>query len=381
MHRICALLISILPWLPYGASAEPKPLKVFVLVGQSNMQGHAHVRTLEHLSMDPATRPLLAKIQTPEGKPRVSDQVWVAYLSPRGEKKGRLTTGFGADDDKIGPELMCGIHLREALDQPILIIKAAWGGKSLHTDFRPPGAKPETAAGGLKKAKPEAVGHTYRQAISYVRKVLADPGAYCPAYDKAAGYELAGFVWFQGWNDMVAGNVYPDRARAGGYDGYSELLTQLIADVRKDLKSPALPFVIGVMGVGGPVANYRPDQKRYAGIHQNFRDAMAAPARRPELKSTVAAVLTERYWDAQLSDLRHRRDKVRAEVRRMKLGRAEARAKERELLDKALSKEEQEIWARGVSNLGFHYNGSAKIMVGIGKGFAEALIALRKETE
>jgi alpha-galactosidase len=29
-----------------------------------------------------------------------------------------------------------------ALAEPVLIIKAAWGGKSLHTDFRPPSAGP-----------------------------------------------------------------------------------------------------------------------------------------------------------------------------------------------------------------------------------------------
>ena len=54
-----------------------------------------------------------------------------------------------------------------------------------------------------------------------------------------AGYELAGFVWFQGWNDMVGRDVYPNRDKPGGYDLYSRLMAQLIRDVRKDLSAPS----------------------------------------------------------------------------------------------------------------------------------------------
>ena len=40
--------------------AEAKPLKVYLLAGQSNMQGHARTTTMEHIGMDPETAPLLA---------------------------------------------------------------------------------------------------------------------------------------------------------------------------------------------------------------------------------------------------------------------------------------------------------------------------------
>lgn len=138
-HLLSPLILAcLLGFSGLVASADTKPLKVFLLVGQSNMQGHAHVRTLEHIGMDPKTAPLLKEIQTKEGTPRVSDHVWVSYLSNGGEKQGKLTTGYGADENKIGPELTFGIHMQKMLDEPILIIKAAWGGKSLHTDFRSP---------------------------------------------------------------------------------------------------------------------------------------------------------------------------------------------------------------------------------------------------
>ena len=125
-----------------SAAAQEKPLKIFVLVGQSNMQGHAHVRTLPHMGMDPSTSSMLAEIQSDDGEPDVFEDIWISYLSSDGVKTGQLTTGFGASELKIGPELTFGIYMQKKLQEPILIIKAAWGGKSLNTDFRPPSAGP-----------------------------------------------------------------------------------------------------------------------------------------------------------------------------------------------------------------------------------------------
>ena len=102
----------------------------------------------------------------------------------------------------------------------------------------------------------------------------------------------------------------------------------VILDVRKDLEAPKLPFVIGVLGVGGPVDLYLPGQQRYKGIHQNYRDAMAAPASMPEFRGNVAAVLTELYWDQELTRLRARQNEINQQVR-------EAQS------EKSLSREEQ----------------------------------------
>ena len=44
-----------------------------------------------------------------------------------------------------------------------------------------------------------------------------------------------------------------------------------------------------------------------------------------------------------------------------------------------MTQEEAEIIKKGVSNQGFHYLGSAKIMAGIGKGFAETMIELQEK--
>ncbi|MCG8651194.1 MAG: sialate O-acetylesterase [Pirellulales bacterium] len=392
LRLIIACVLGL--WIGNLSAKEREPLKVYILAGQSNMQGHAHVRTLEHIGMDPQTATLLDNIQREDGTARVHEDVWISYLSTGGEKQGRLTTGFGADENKIGPELTFGIHMQRLLDEPILIIKTAWGGKSLHTDFRPPSAGPfefssrqieqlekqgkDVAA--IKAEKAKATGHYYRLMVEHVQQVLADIQNVYPDYDPNQGYQLAGFVWFQGWNDMVDRGTYPDRDQPGGYDQYSELLAHFIRDVRKDLSVPRLPFVIGVMGVGGPVEKYLPGQLRYKGIHQNFRRAMAAPAQLPEFNDNVAAVLTERYWDMELVDLRARDAKIKRQVKTLRaegtIGRQDERAKLEELRVKEFTERERETLQKGVSNFEFHYLGCAKIMVQIGRGFAEAMAGL-----
>lgn len=296
--------------------SSAQPLKVFILAGQSNMEGHAEIRTFDYIGKDPLTAPILKEMRHPDGTPRVCDRVWMSYLtgpydgSANGEGLGKLTAGFGARGDqptknggKIGPEFTFGIYMEKELKEPILIIKTAWGGRSLNTEFRPPSAGPYTlpketqeqwdkhpqGAHGIPKAedrkqwqeeKNAATGVFYRMMIEHVQKVLADPMRVCPAYDPEEGYELAGFVWLQGFNDMVDGQTYPD----GSYDEYSRLLAHFIRDVRQDLSAPKMPFVIGVMGVDGEK-------------NVKFRQAMAAPAGMPEFQGNVVAVDTAPFWD------------------------------------------------------------------------------------
>jgi len=409
---VCALGLAV-----NLVQAQHRPLKVFVLVGQSNMQGHAHVRTLPHIGMDPETKPMLDEILDDQGQPRVVEDVWISYLSSDGVKKGQLTTGFGADQNKIGPELTFGIYMQKRLGEPILLIKTAWGGKSINTDFRSPGAGPyefgEDVLNRLRDQgkdieavqaeKRQATGVYYRSSVEHFKNVLADIKTVYPGYDPKQGYELAGLVWFQGWNDMVDNGTYPRRNEPGGYQAYSDVLGHWIRDMRKDLSSPDLPVVIGVLGVGGPVADYSPDQKRYRETHQNFRDAMAAPAGLDEFKGNVVAVLTENYWDPELDAIVARDEQIRNRVNNFKKEgklddlvkeiRADGELGQEELqvfrqlqnegkLEQALlarlgattfNAREMQVLELGKSNAAYHYLGSAKILAGIGKAFAEAM--------
>lgn len=388
----------ILALLFIAAQLHAKPLQVFILAGQSNMQGHAKISTFEHIGMDPATKPMLDEMQNADGTPKVCERVWISSLGSADEiRTGKLTAGFGASQNgpKIGPEFTFGLTMQKLTDAPILIIKTAWGGKSLNTDFRPPSAGPyvfnETQLATLQKqgkdiaaiqeAKEKETGVFYRLMIEHVKSVLADIKSVVPTYDAAQGYELAGFAWFQGWNDMVDSGTYANRDKPGGYDAYSTAMTHFIRDVRKDLNTPKLPFVIGVIGVGGPTSEYGPAEQRYQSTHQNMRDAMAAPAHMPEFKGNVAAVLTEKYWDRELKLARTKENDIKEKAKKHTKEKNQKPADEKAIAEKmrteGLTERERLILDKGISNFEFHYLGSAKILGGIGKGLAEAMAELQ----
>jgi alpha-galactosidase len=390
-----------------AVGADAKPLKVFILAGQSNMEGHAKVETFDYIGDDPATAPLLKQMRDADGKPRVCDGVWISYLTGSGEKNGegfgKLTAGYGSrskpdqDGGKIGPEFTFGLTMDAALDEPVLIIKTAWGGKSLHTDFRPPSAGPYALSAFQKENYPKQTGHGipkdfeqwkldkaketgvyYRLMMEHVKKVLADPKRVCPQYDAAQGLEVAGFVWLQGWNDMVDGHVYPGN-KPDRFALYSEVLGHFIRDVRKELNVPKMPFVIGVMGVGGAKAG-----KDVVA----FREAMAAPALLPEFAGNVVAVQTAPFWSEELGAV----DEKRGQVSQMRyfldskhkdhanadghMTDEQKREYLKEFEAKLISPAEVTAWKRGASNAGYHYLGCAKTFALMGKAFAEANLKL-----
>src|SRR4029077_5929790 len=82
-------------------------------------------------------------------------------------------------------------------------------------------------------------GVSYRNMMAEVRNVRENYAAIFPQL-KGKTLEIAGFVWFQGWNDQY-----------GGQNEYASNMEHFIRDVRKDLDSPDLAFVIGVMGQNG----------------------------------------------------------------------------------------------------------------------------------
>ena len=410
LKRSLLVVAGMLSFCGSDAPAADAPVKVYILAGQSNMQGHAKVSTLAYMAEDPATAGLLSQMQDGEGGFRTVENTWISYLTQgrgpaSGEGVGPLTVGYGARaeptqaGDTIGPEYTFGLRMQEAQPGPILIIKTAWGGKSLHTDFRPPSAGPyelnehELAAiekKGLDLAAEAAdrrdrSGVFYRQMVEHVRKVLADPGRVVPGYDAEQGYELAGFVWFQGWNDMVDGSVYSERGAPGSYDAYSELLAAFIRDVRRDLDTPQLPFVIGVMGTNGPLENLEP---RYQPIHGEFRRAMAAPASLAEFQGTVIAVQTWPFWDMPLDAVAKQREQLNARKRSLEQSIAkgdvtpdDAAAELAEIATTLASPEIQGLWDRGASNAAYHYFGCGKTMALIGRAFADGLLEVSRAAE
>jgi len=286
-HR-CALMSRCLNALAaaaflatFAAPAQAKgPVQVFILAGQSNMQGQGLVEakdaagnekpgTLTAMLADPAKAPLLAHLRTPDGQWLERDDVWVYDVSEFGVAKGPLGFGFGWDlgnKDWFGPEVQFGHAIKKHVRNQVLIIKTAWGGKSLYTDFRPP------RSGG-------AVGPYYTEMIATVRRVLGNLKQEFPDYD-GSGYELAGFVWWHGWNDFCdPANAVPE---------YEQNLANLILDVRRDLDAPKLPVVIGEFT--GPWGADCAEPSALA-----IRRAQAVVAAQPEFRESARFVPTRDF--------------------------------------------------------------------------------------
>ena len=247
------------------------PIKVFILAGQSNMEGQGVV-SMDHpeyynggkgnlvWSMkNSKSAEIMKHLKDDKGKWVVRDDVKVWFKVGSGITKGGLTVGFtgyvSSEDAKvgkggnshIGPELQFGHVIGNYLDEPVLLIKTAWGGKSLYKDFRPP------SSGG-------EVGSYYTQMLAEIREALADIENLFPGR-KSHEYEIAGFVWMQGWNDMCTPEAIPE---------YDKNLVNLVKDLRKEFKLPNLPVVIGELGndgVAGP-----------GSAMQAFRDAQRSGA-------------------------------------------------------------------------------------------------------
>jgi alpha-galactosidase len=276
----------------HGQAAAAEPVKVYILAGQSNMEGAGFIAadpsrnggkgSLEFVAKDPATAPRFRHLLDASGKWIVRDDVWITYL----ERKGALTVGYGSRPDRIGPELGFGVVVGDASEAPVLLVKCAWGGKSLAVDFRPPSAGPVPYSQGEKtdeaiKQDPQIVGKYYRETLSLAKAALANVGALVPG-SEGRGHVLAGFGWHQGWNDRIN-----DKHNAA----YEENMAHFIRDMRRDLNAPKLPFVIAETGMNGPTETHP--------RALSLMKAQAAVAARPEFQGNVAFVPTRSFWRPQ----------------------------------------------------------------------------------
>jgi hypothetical protein len=381
-----------------AAEPASKKLQIFILAGQSNMVGHANYITLPAmLTADEPRVKELAKLVFKEGaiapgaakeqletriqrdklreglrttkitqpdevaaaqaeikklqaeydeKSRkikeafsVSRRVYITSIADDHQRSGPLTVRYGGSPDKLGPELGFGLSLEQKLDGPILLIKTSWGGKSLNYDFRPPSAGPYELS-QEEAGKPDAqkiqenAGLNYRMMNTAVHEVLQDLKKHHPDYDASAGFEIAGFVWFQGFNDQFS---------PAYRDNYKQNMITFVKDVRKEYQMPNLPFVIGVMGTG--VTKEEVDKNA---VSVGQRDAAAAP----EFKDNVVSV--ESYPFFALDAL--------------------------EIFKNDWTKHLLEFSLVG-SDRPYHYMGSGKFFVRFGDALATAMIDLKDKQQ
>lgn len=378
----CLLLVTL---VAATDDLPPSPVKAFILAGQSNMVGWAHVRTLDALATDADLAAWLPRLRGADGAWTERDDVFIDANVDDRRQHGRLGVGYGGGDDGqwIGPELLFGSVIGDASAEPVLLIKGAWGGKDLYCDFRPPSAGEPPYAIPERDGEAREIGANYRKLIDQVRDALAHLDQNFP---ELAGrkVELAGFVWFQGWNEMFAGDAIQDAV----YAEYPTTFAHLVHDLRRDLHAPGLSVVVGILGVGGDAPG---DDIRA------LRAAQARIAEEATLRGSVAVVATAPCWDAEVDAAFSTLERVRSEQIRARQPQVAAQLEaeladlddrernerireqaEREAEQTAEYREADAAWQALGSHWECHYHGSAKIYCRIGKALADGWLGLPK---
>lgn len=345
MIRLLIGLVVVFLLASTPVHAADKTVKVFILAGQSNMEGKARNALLDYQATDAKTKDLFARLRK-DDKWGVRDDVFIKFL----DRKGPLTVGYGSSGC-TGVELEFGSAMGNHFDEPVLLIKAAWGGHSLYKNFRPPSAGLPEAM--LQKDLDEAqkrvkqdneknnknaplptledikkdYGSSYRNMLAEVKDVQ---GSYAKLFPELEGktLELTGFVWFQGFNDIF-----------GAQEEYASNMQHFIKDVRKDLGTPNLPFVIGALGQNG--------SKPATGGMLTVREAQLSMNEVPEFNGNLKAfpvdVLVDKAAEAMFPNW-----------------------------------QKEPEWVHTGSDRPYHYYGSAIWFNRIGKAMGDAMLELLK---
>ncbi len=234
--------------------ATDKPVKVFILMGQSNMLGFGRIDpdttkgTLAYLTKKEGKYPHLVD---DEGNWTVRNDVWYVKVTVR-QRQHRLQP----KGKHIGPELQFGQVMGHIHDEPVLVIEASQGNRSLGWDILPPGSERFTydgrtyagykdtpsswVEGEEKKPVNWYAGKQYDDFVRDIHEVLNNLPKFYADY-KGQGYEIAGFAWWQGHKDQNAAHA----------SRYEQNLVHLIKTLRKEFKSPKAPFAIATIAFGG----------------------------------------------------------------------------------------------------------------------------------
>jgi len=174
------------------SAGDTKPVKLFFLCGQSNMVGGDKT----------------AQLKPPYSEPLPKIKIW----NGKSKKWVPLTPGMTSKKGRFGPEISFGHAIAKAFpDEDIRFVKSAVGGTALHNDW-----------------SPTVKGTPYKGFMKAAKGALADLTA------SGIKYEVAGMMWLQGESD--AGE------KKG--DAYEENLTNFIAHMRAEFKTPEMPFII-----------------------------------------------------------------------------------------------------------------------------------------
>ena len=272
-----------------------KPVRVYILLGQSNMLGFGKVKgdsegALEHAT---GTKGLYPYLVDDAGAWTTRQDVRLVHVQGSGTGGARMLHDefLTIKGGKIGPEVGIGHHLGHEIDAPVLLLKSCIGNRSLGWDLLPPGSEGyefdgmtyagyrESPLSWKTGSEPEPIGwYAGMQYDGDIARAKAVLEALDKHYPGANGHEVAGFFWWQGDKDRY------QEAHARKYE---ENLVRLIGELRREFDAPEAPFVIATLGQ---------TEKGAEGNEGLILDAMLAvdgdSGRHPEFKDTVSTVYT-----------------------------------------------------------------------------------------
>ena len=276
---------------------KPKKVKVFFLAGQSNMLGYAPTKALKGMlkwEKHQNNWPLLWNHTSKDFN--IQPHVYIKHQGHFGHLTLGHDTRFAGQDNKYGPEVGFGFEMSKlaTAEEPVYLIKAAYGGRDLAIDFRPPSSnkghytkmfagfteheKKEHAA-VAKQAGHVDFGRSYRDMILEFHQGLK---AMPKIVDGApTEYSIEGMVWMQGASDLE------DEEKSAEYP-YN--LKNLIKDVRKEFKVD-MPFVVAETGMHGVDPSPKKEKERILA----FRESVKAVTLTDELKDNTLYVPTAQY--------------------------------------------------------------------------------------
>ncbi len=315
------------PPKPDGKPADmTKPVKVFIIMGQSNTLEMGNVSAIDkatNLEKDGSLQRAVKEenlypfLVDAEGKWTIRQDVRNVSVMQKGDNANVYRNDWlTISGNKIGIEIGIGHHLGNAIEEPVMVLKSSIGNRGLGWDLLPPGSERYlfefTDKAGVKttkvvagyKDKPDMwdadpakglateppaewldkngkpinwyAGKQYDDDVANAKKVLSELATY---YPEATKFEVAGFLWWQGDKD---------RYSAAHAANYEKNLVNLIKALRKDFDAPNAPFVIATLG--------QTSKEAEAGNDKLILDAMLAvdgeSGKYPEFKGKVATVYT-----------------------------------------------------------------------------------------
>jgi len=208
MKYVLALLACLLPALSAYAEKKapsPKPIKIYIIAGQSNAEQRGNMDWMreswpEYANVDP--------------------KLW--HFHPGAKPPSPFN---GETHDRFGVEFVPGIEISKRVENDVIFLATATGGTTLRQRW--------TSPTGAKRLGCK-VGDLYQRMFKRTYDLITNIKDIYPRY-AGQDFEIAGVIWFQGENDSLGIRSFPF---------YQDLFIDFIKDVRKDFGVPNLPIFI-----------------------------------------------------------------------------------------------------------------------------------------